>query len=431
MKTILITGGASGFGKGVAMHYLKAGERVIAVGSSKSNGDIFLNEAKKLDATDRAFYIQADLSLVKENQRAVEELRERFQSLDMLIFCATKHSKKYIETQEGLEFTFALDYLSRFILSYGLKVCLEKTDCPVILNVCGSGMKGTVNWNDLQHKNSFEALKVMMHGSRLNDLSGVSFVQNDTTSKIKYIMYNPWAVKTPGMEAFGSSVTKLIYKVIGKSVNQAAMIIVKLLDNPPDTNLSAYREHKKLNLSHASYNPENAQRLYSITAKLLNDFAIKKQYKEMKQVNKIVPNIWFNSDEGKISNIIAYYKNIFSNDFQEGEIIPLGETPSGNTEMCEVHIFSQKYVLMSTAKKHHPLNDSISFMIHCEDQNEIDKYWNCFTLDGEESQCGWCTDKYGLRWQVLPWNLEEMMNKPNSLEVMMKQKKIVIAEYLE
>jgi len=276
MKTILITGGANGLGKGVAMHYLKKGDRVITVGSSKDNGDIFYYEAKRSGAAERALYIQANLSLVKENQRVIEIIKERFRSIDVLIFCATKHSKTYTETQEGLELTFALDYLSRFILSYGLKECLEKTDCPVILNICGSGMMGAVNWNDLQHKNSFDALKVMMHGSRLNDLSGISFAQNDTVGKIKYIMYNPWAVQTPGMrEALSSPIMKLLFKVIGKSVNQAVIIIAKLLDNPPAVTLSAYREHKKLNLSDAPYNPENAQRLYSLTTKLLKDLAVK------------------------------------------------------------------------------------------------------------------------------------------------------------
>ena len=145
--------------------------------------------------------------------------------------------------------------------------------------------------------------------------------------------------------------------------------------------------------------------------------------------NKIVPNLWFNADGGSISKIIEYYKSIFFEDFEYGQIIPLGETPSGKTEMCEVNIFGQKYVLMNTAIEHHPLNDAISFMIYCEDQNEIDKYWNYFTQDGEESQCGWCIDKYGLRWQVLPVNFGELMSKPNSWKVMMSQKKIVIEEY--
>jgi predicted 3-demethylubiquinone-9 3-methyltransferase (glyoxalase superfamily) len=146
-------------------------------------------------------------------------------------------------------------------------------------------------------------------------------------------------------------------------------------------------------------------------------------------MNKIVTNIWFSADGGKISKVVAYYKKIFGKDFSKGQRIPLGETPSGYTEMCEALIFGQKYILMSTEEEHHPLNDAISFIIHCDNQNEIDKFWNYFTAEGEESQCGWCIDKYGLRWQVIPKNLDELMAKSNAYEIMMKQKKIVIAEY--
>lgn len=147
--------------------------------------------------------------------------------------------------------------------------------------------------------------------------------------------------------------------------------------------------------------------------------------------NKIIPCIWYSADGGSISKIIDYYKGIFSKDFQSGPVIPLGETPSGKSEMCEAEIFGQKYSLMSTAVEHHPLNDAVSFMINCKNQNEIDTYWNYFTREGEESQCGWCIDKYGLRWQVLPENLAELMSRPNAFDVLMKQKKIVIAEYLK
>jgi len=146
--------------------------------------------------------------------------------------------------------------------------------------------------------------------------------------------------------------------------------------------------------------------------------------------NKIIVNIWFSADKGKISKIIEYYKRIFGRDFQEQQIIPLGKTPTGYTEMCEVSIFGQKYIFLCTAQEHHPLNDAMSLIINCIDQHEIDKYWNYFTSEGKESQCGWCIDRYGLRWQVLPENLGELMSKPNSAKVMMQQTKIVIADYL-
>jgi predicted 3-demethylubiquinone-9 3-methyltransferase (glyoxalase superfamily) len=147
--------------------------------------------------------------------------------------------------------------------------------------------------------------------------------------------------------------------------------------------------------------------------------------------NKIIPSLWFNTDGGNISEVVEYYKNIFGSDLEEESIVPLGETPSGNTEISEVKIFGQKYFLMSTEKEHHLFNDALAFTINCKGQKEIDKFWSYFTRDGEESQCGWCIDKYGLRWQVLPENFGELMNKPNSREVMMSQKKIVIEAYLK
>ena len=146
--------------------------------------------------------------------------------------------------------------------------------------------------------------------------------------------------------------------------------------------------------------------------------------------NKIVPCLWFCTENGSIALVIAYYKSVFEGNFREGPIIPLGNTPSRNTEMCEVYIFEKKYNLMSTAAEHNVFNDALAFGINCTDQNEIDKYWNYFTEEGKEVQCGWCIDKFGLRWQVLPENLGTLMNKPNSFEIMMKQKKIIIEEYL-
>lgn len=271
MKTILITDGTDGLGKGLAMHFLKKGERVIIVGSSSAKGEAFLSEAKQMGAADRAIFIQANLSLIEENQRVVEEVKNKFDSLDTLIFCAAKHSKTYTKTNEGFEFTFALAYLSRFILSYGLKECLEKSRSPIILNICGTGMKGAVNWEDLGHKNNFESQKVMMHGSRLNDLLGVAFVQNDTAGKMKYVLYNPMAVRTPGMTEASSLTMKLIYKFIGKPVEKAIAPIVKLAENPPSQKLSAFIQEKPIDLSMKTFDKGNALKLYEITTELLKE----------------------------------------------------------------------------------------------------------------------------------------------------------------
>lgn len=150
----------------------------------------------------------------------------------------------------------------------------------------------------------------------------------------------------------------------------------------------------------------------------------------MKQ-NKITPTLWFHSPNGKMNKVTDYYKAIFEDNIEVATVFPLGETPSGNTEMCHIKLFGQVYSLMATAIEHHKFNDTFAIVINCKDQQEIDKYWNYFTKEGKESKCGWCIDKFGLRWQIIPENIGELMSKPDAGEVMMKQSKIVIEEYLK
>lgn len=146
-------------------------------------------------------------------------------------------------------------------------------------------------------------------------------------------------------------------------------------------------------------------------------------------MSKIIPSIWYSVPQGKIQKILEYYKIVFNDNFLHEEIINLGNTPSGNSDICDVFIFGQKFSFLCTETEHHPLNDAFSLTINCVDQEEIDKYWNYFTNEGKESMCGWCIDKFGLRWQIVPENLSELLALPNGFEVMMNQKKIVIAEY--
>ncbi len=286
MRTLLVTGGTDGLGKGIAMHFLKKGDRVIVVGSSPAKGDAFLYEAELIGAEERAIFLQADLSLVKENQRIVEEVKSRFQTLDFLVLCAVSMTfrENYTETLEGLEFTFGLYYLSRYILCYGLKECLEKAEKPVIMNVCAPGMTGEVKWEDLQFKNNFNSNKVQFHGSRLNDLLGVAFVQNDTIGKIKYILFNPWAVQTSGvMEMYEKPMMKvlmkLIYKVIGKPIEKAILPMIDLLETPPNASLSAFKQRKEVSLKIITFNKKNAKKLYNITIQLIEDLRINNMIK--------------------------------------------------------------------------------------------------------------------------------------------------------
>lgn len=83
-------------------------------------------------------------------------------------------------------------------------------------------------------------------------------------------------------------------------------------------------------------------------------------------------------------------------------------------------------------------NESISFMVDCKDQSEVDYYWNSLIADGgEESQCGWLKDKFGLSWQIIPEQLSRLMSDPNPVKsqrvmhAMLQMKKIDIAKLEE
>ncbi len=145
--------------------------------------------------------------------------------------------------------------------------------------------------------------------------------------------------------------------------------------------------------------------------------------------NKTIPALWFHTLDGKARHVTEYYKNIFDKDFVSMPAIALGETPSGYTELCNITMFEQDYFIMTTAIEHNRFNDAFAIMIHCDDQQEIDKYWDYFTKEGKESQCGWCIDKFGLRWQIVPVNMDELMSQPNAESVMMNQTRIIIEEY--
>jgi predicted 3-demethylubiquinone-9 3-methyltransferase (glyoxalase superfamily) len=76
-------------------------------------------------------------------------------------------------------------------------------------------------------------------------------------------------------------------------------------------------------------------------------------------------------------------------------------------------------------------NEAISFVVQCADQAEIDQYWSKLSHVPEAEQCGWCKDRFGVSWQIVPRNMDELTRRPEQIQVMMRQKKVVIRELLD
>jgi predicted 3-demethylubiquinone-9 3-methyltransferase (glyoxalase superfamily) len=94
----------------------------------------------------------------------------------------------------------------------------------------------------------------------------------------------------------------------------------------------------------------------------------------------------------------------------------MSETPSGpagSVVVVDFTLFGQRFQAM-TAGPHHDFNDAISLVVECEDQAELDRYWNALLAGGGRPQaCGWLIDRFGVRWQIVPAVMDEMMSDPD------------------
>lgn len=129
-------------------------------------------------------------------------------------------------------------------------------------------------------------------------------------------------------------------------------------------------------------------------------------------LKKITPHLWFDKEAKKAAE---FYVSIFpdSKITQVGEI---NDTPSGTVEIVSFELSGQLFRAISAG----PLfkfNESISFMVDCDTQEEIDYYWNKLTEGGQEQPCGWLKDKFGLSWQVVPSIMGEMMKNGSKEQI--------------
>ncbi len=152
-------------------------------------------------------------------------------------------------------------------------------------------------------------------------------------------------------------------------------------------------------------------------------------------MQKIVANLWFN---GNAVEAAEYYTSVFPN----SKIITTVHYPNSAEEgladfqldmagkplTVEFELDGQHFTAINAGPEFQ-FTEAVSFAIYCKDQEEIDYYWEKLSANPENEQCGWCKDKFGLSWQVVPENIEELMKKPDAFKIMMGQKKIVIADY--
>lgn len=141
---------------------------------------------------------------------------------------------------------------------------------------------------------------------------------------------------------------------------------------------------------------------------------------------QITPFIWIDADPREARD---YYFSIFDDTAEVFAMPGPGDAPMG----IAISIDGNPYILFNGGPGH-PQTDAFSLMISADGQEEVDRYWDALTAEGQESRCGWLKDKYGVSWQVVPTMLPEVMGGPDpegrarANAAMMGMKKLVIAE---
>ena len=129
-------------------------------------------------------------------------------------------------------------------------------------------------------------------------------------------------------------------------------------------------------------------------------------------MQKITTFLWFDKEAGEAAE---FYTSVFKGS-KILESTKLENTPSGTVEIVVIELLGRQFQLMS-AGPFAKFNESISFMVHCETQEEIDYYWEKLSADPKAEQCGWLKDKYGLSWQIVPTVLAQMQKSPDKTKV--------------
>ena len=144
---------------------------------------------------------------------------------------------------------------------------------------------------------------------------------------------------------------------------------------------------------------------------------------------QITPFLWF---DDQAEEAAQFYVSVFPNSRVE-QVTHYGEAgpgPAGSVMTVRFALDGNEFVALNGGPEHYGFDESISFVVNCETEEQLDHYWSALSDGGEEIACGWLKDRYGLRWQIVPVGLSEVLEDPDperaqrAMQAMMSMKKL-------
>lgn len=151
----------------------------------------------------------------------------------------------------------------------------------------------------------------------------------------------------------------------------------------------------------------------------------------MPTVNKITPCLWFDTQGEEAA---TFYTGVFPNSriTKVSHYNSAGPRPEGTVMLVAFELDGQEFVALNGGPEF-TFDEAISFQINCDGQDEVDYYWERLTEGGQESQCGWLKDRYGVSWQVVPEGMDEIFADPDptraerAMQAMLGMRKLDLA----
>ncbi|MGB3444424.1 MAG: SDR family NAD(P)-dependent oxidoreductase [Actinophytocola sp.] len=250
-KIVIVAGGTTGMGRATALARAARGDEVTVIGRTRR------------DLPSSVRFLAADLSSIAEVERVAAEIADRHPRVDALTLFANRPMPRRTETADGLEYTFALYYLSRYLLAARLAPLMPVDS--VIVNVAGVGTKkGEIHWDDPQLRAGYGIVRAQLQAGRANDLLGVAH-----EGKARYVLYHPGFTRS-GLDGHPSPVVRGVLKTLAlfaaRPVVRSVAPVVDWIERPPSELLTASDRGNPVDLSGKE---ADARRLMAYTESLL------------------------------------------------------------------------------------------------------------------------------------------------------------------
>ena len=276
-KNCIITGATDGIGKQTAMDLARLGYRIGLVGRDEQKGTLVLDEIERDTDNQSLQFFKTDLSNIKSLESLSNEIKDEYESLDILINNAGAYFSDYIQTEEGLEMTFALNHLNYFRLTH-LLMDIIKIDQPGrVINVASSAhFSARLDINDIQMSKGYKGWTAYCNSKLMNILFTYEIHKRYKHTGVTFNALHPGFVDTrfgDNNTGLGKNILSIGKKLIAINVVKGASTNVYLASSDEVENISGkyFDKSKSVRSSKASYSETHQEKLWLYSESILDN----------------------------------------------------------------------------------------------------------------------------------------------------------------